>query len=230
MIPLRRFILPLGVAASFLISNSAMAVSTLLDFTDNSTVSETSSGVFEGTFNGVGFTLTSSDGLVNFNESYDGSSTAHCGVGLLKCDNDGAGINNDEITSGAGVDAGQTLTLHFESSVYIHGFDFLDLYDNRAASAGREQAAIIIDSAGAILVDAIGIPGDGGYANRTITRVLANTIQFTAYPGGTLQDDSTNDYSLAAVRVSAVPIPAAAWLFGSGLIGLAGIARRRKAA
>lgn len=30
------------------------------------------------------------------------------------------------------------------------------------------------------------------------------------------------------VRVQAVPIPAAAWLFGSGLLGLAGIARRRR--
>jgi hypothetical protein len=28
--------------------------------------------------------------------------------------------------------------------------------------------------------------------------------------------------------VSAVPVPAAAWLFGSGLIGLIGIARRKK--
>lgn len=28
--------------------------------------------------------------------------------------------------------------------------------------------------------------------------------------------------------VSAVPVPAAAWLFGSGLVGLAGVARRRK--
>jgi len=32
------------------------------------------------------------------------------------------------------------------------------------------------------------------------------------------------------VFVSAVPIPAAAWLFGSGLLGLVGIARRKKAA
>ena len=30
------------------------------------------------------------------------------------------------------------------------------------------------------------------------------------------------------VRVSAVPVPAAVWLFGSGLIGLIGIARRKK--
>lgn len=33
-----------------------------------------------------------------------------------------------------------------------------------------------------------------------------------------------------AASVSAVPVPAAAWLFGSGLISLAGVARRRKAA
>lgn len=43
----------------------------------------------------------------------------------------------------------------------------------------------------------------------------------------------TNDVVLAwAVQsgdVSAVPVPAAAWLFGSGLLGLIGVARRKKA-
>ena len=37
----------------------------------------------------------------------------------------------------------------------------------------------------------------------------------------------TVDYVGAQVNVSAVPVPAAVWLFGSGLIGLVGIARRR---
>jgi len=46
---------------------------------------------------------------------------------------------------------------------------------------------------------------------------------------------SKNDFNFFAwaVRsgdVSVVPIPAAVWLFGSGLIGLLGVARRRKAA
>jgi hypothetical protein len=35
------------------------------------------------------------------------------------------------------------------------------------------------------------------------------------------------DHSLSAV--AAVPVPAAAWLFGSALLGLAGVARKRKA-
>lgn len=42
--------------------------------------------------------------------------------------------------------------------------------------------------------------------------------------------NQTPIFSGTIVPVSAVPVPAAVWLFGSGLIGLAGVARRRKAA
>jgi hypothetical protein len=35
---------------------------------------------------------------------------------------------------------------------------------------------------------------------------------------------------MAPALTSPVPVPAAAWLFGSGLLGLVGIARRRKMA
>jgi len=39
--------------------------------------------------------------------------------------------------------------------------------------------------------------------------------------------DSSNSVFLGDVTVSAVPLPAAVWLFGAGMIGLAGVARRR---
>jgi hypothetical protein len=42
-----------------------------------------------------------------------------------------------------------------------------------------------------------------------------------------IQDDSDNDYAFAAVTVNAVPVPAAAWLFGSGLIALVGFSKRK---
>lgn len=40
--------------------------------------------------------------------------------------------------------------------------------------------------------------------------------------------DVTVDYEIS-FEVATVPVPAAAWLFGSGLLGLMGIARRKKA-
>jgi len=36
--------------------------------------------------------------------------------------------------------------------------------------------------------------------------------------------------TVTSIETSAVPVPAAVWLFGSGLVGLAGVARRRKSA
>ena len=48
--------------------------------------------------------------------------------------------------------------------------------------------------------------------------------------GLTLTTNSTNitAASNSLITVSAVPVPAAAWLFGSGLLGLIGIAKRKK--
>lgn len=48
--------------------------------------------------------------------------------------------------------------------------------------------------------------------------VGANTVP----GGGTLQWDD------AYLDVAAIPVPAAVWLFGSGLVGLVGVARRRR--
>ena len=40
--------------------------------------------------------------------------------------------------------------------------------------------------------------------------------------------EGNSEVGIYMVRTSAVPIPAAVWLFGSGLIGLVGMARRKK--
>lgn len=49
-------------------------------------------------------------------------------------------------------------------------------------------------------------------------------IQISTSPGVTT---SGLNFSVDSVSVSAVPVPTAAWLFGSGLIGIIGLARRK---
>ena len=64
--------------------------------------------------------------------------------------------------------------------------------------------------------------------------VLAGTFDPIANPGNTIQlvsgfnwfDRPNGDY--ARLEASPVPLPAAAWLFGSVLLGLAAIARRKR--
>lgn len=52
---------------------------------------------------------------------------------------------------------------------------------------------------------------------------------WSAWDGINAPYDFTNDYQGATINpaVSAIPVPAAIWLFGSGVVGLAGVARRR---
>lgn len=66
--------------------------------------------------------------------------------------------------------------------------------------------------------------GNGTLANANATSVrYGNTEGFATW---TLNGDSSFVYG-APAAVSAVPIPPAVWLFGSGLLGLVGIARRK---
>lgn len=55
------------------------------------------------------------------------------------------------------------------------------------------------------------------------------TLQAAGYEGFINTASLNSSYSVDAlnVSISAVPLPAAAWLFGTGLVGLFGISRRR---
>ena len=54
------------------------------------------------------------------------------------------------------------------------------------------------------------------------------TDYFIPTPKKKVDDTDYSDYGSHLVKAPAVPIPASIWLFGSGLIGLIGIARRKK--
>ena len=70
---------------------------------------------------------------------------------------------------------------------------------------------------------------DALYAIRTTGDALI-TIDIDTLTYSTIGGDIGGDVrGMAFVTPSAVPIPSALWLFGSGLLGLVGIARRKKA-
>ena len=77
-----------------------------------------------------------------------------------------------------------------------------------------------------------------GMAVTTATELLGSlnapgSFTFDATPGEYFvsffgEAGASTSYGMYGIEISQVPVPAAVWLFGSGLIGLVGMMRRRK--
>jgi len=94
--------------------------------------------------------------------------------------------------------------------------------NNIHSSTDPDAALFSIDPSGLVLWS--NTPDASNPNNNAYYYNFSNGEQGISYNGA--------GYSALAVRdgdISAVPVPAAAWLFGSGLIGLAGVARRKEA-
>jgi len=77
--------------------------------------------------------------------------------------------------------------------------------------------------------DPLGGPGDplGQFCNWDIASLgfsdIAKSIDFS----GTVNQVAFDNITFGSVNPAVVPVPAAVWLFGSGLLGLVGISRRK---
>lgn len=137
--------------------------------------------------------------------------------------NDGVTYVNDLFYTG--VDAGYNMTTHSElSNLYYNVLGNLASYD----------------TSGNVPQPGWGLRNTGPFSNvqfdhywsATEYAPITNRAWYfdmnTGYQLNRNKDNSLHGWAVRSGDVSAVPVPAAVWLFGSGLLGLIGVARRKK--
>jgi len=209
------------ILAIFTVSVSAQAVS--VDFTDSNWQSAIGSGNTSATYGNVTLSTSKSWHYLSFNDSRNEVNGCKAGSAIhdLACVGDGIGIqkgsrNNDEISYG------EQLLIEFAEAVDVTKIYLLDLFG--AEKTGEK--AVIINSNDVTKT----VTGGNGVAGGFFS------VEYTAVEGGGLTSillkgyrDCFSDFALAGLEIapSPVPIPGAAILFGSALLGFFGFKRRR---
>ena len=219
-------VLKISLCAGILIGAVGTANAAILTFTDQASFLASLSG----TSSTLDFESQTPGSLINSGDTLGGI-TFDYSIGPPPVD---MMVTNDFLTTSGsnylGLDdagnfnlfiAGDSFTMTFDTPQNAIG---LYLVSGDPLYAGD---AIISTSVGSALnSDVVNIDlGDGGLA------YYIGLTSDVAFSSATLQFDAAAEgaflYSIDDITVSAVPVPAAVWLFGSGLIGLIGLARRK---
>lgn len=185
-------------------------------------------------------TGTASFGDSSFGTWLSGQTQADVRWFVSAVDNNGSVSTNRKrfITSSA--DASQTATNgqldNYISSGYAGGLS--TLFGSGTLSVTGSDAPVSFGSnfglgaAGlASLGDSVGLFYFARSTNTGSTTTAATLTQFGNTAGyATVSLAANGDFTYNLAGTSAVPVPAAAWLFGSGLMAMGGVIRRRKAA
>lgn len=108
----------------------------------------------------------------------------------------------------------------------IYNWGNLDSVNSNGA--GTFTGSVTATGIGAGFVSAAAAPWDSAELNVHVADDFATILAITLVTTErSAQGNATTTYTIAQATPE-VPLPAAAWLFGSGLLGLAGTARRRR--
>ncbi len=160
----------------------------------------------------VSFTLT---GAVTYDDTGDGSNIFGLPVGgaVTATGSFDDSLIGGDIISGNGTIAVSTIT---DLVITVGSEIFTDLDDNGSG---------LLTIVNGTVIDGNG-PAGFVYAG---TNPQLFTSDATETFIGTQSDYSTNIFGTwNTFNLTPVPVPAAVWLFGSGLLGLAGVARRKR--
>jgi len=132
--------------------------------------------------------------------------------------------SDGEIEIGNPLFSGSTLTiLGFGSGDAIFTFDASVAVTSITLGGISNNAAVDITTFDLSGAEQDFFRTDSGWTSAT---TLSNPNPIGSFSVRLLESEISS-LSITYENVAAVPVPAALWLFGSGLIGLAGIARRR---
>ena len=177
---------------------------------------------YSATHDGITVTATGSyvDNLGNIQNAHaymDGKWNNLAGLGVCKVLNSGdqcAPSSDDNITYN------ETLTLVFDTTVSLDALRFVNGH-HYTDFAGNFQIRIDNDDSLLHTLSLAQFPLIGS----TIPFV-GNTFEFISLASES--SGANKEFYINTLNVSAVPLPAAAWLFGSALLGFAGFKRFKK--
>ncbi|BAN35012.1 hypothetical protein SCD_n01182 [Sulfuricella denitrificans skB26] len=182
---------------------------------------------------------------------YSNPTVTNNGAGVFYA---GSGSNCGIATDPVGCpSASQGALWNFGFFVGVSGPSHLSDYNFNLYYDFNPGANTPVGSLGVINVNNAIIAGGGNPSTMTVTQDSQNLL-FSSFsvsipgvitaPGGAFNPNALGEYSFyltattntafpaavgtVGIDVQVVPVPTAAWLLGSGLIGLAGIARKRK--
>ena len=124
----------------------------------------------------------------------------------------GIGVQSSAFDTLGALAAGKTLTVSFGQSVTLNSISFA------AWEGGIDQVTMSYTSGSQTFSNTFNLNAIDTFS----TNVVLNSFTLSAANG------LTSTYLNSIDVTPAVPVPAAAWLFGSGLLGLAGLGRKRK--
>jgi len=151
---------------------------------------------------------------------------------LVWIDDKGLGVTDEDDFRGeledtySGDSLNETLTFTFDTLVTIGGIGFEDWVD------GLDNHRVQISYGGGAVSGSFEIAGEGDIddGDDIFSMGILSTSAiswFTVTPIEELDGGNTDVYIYGLYDVTAVPVPAAAWLFGSAILGLACTKRRQ---
>ena len=111
-----------------------------------------------------------------------------------------------------------------------YSFDTLTggVYTGVEVGAGQIGGHILFDWGATADIDVVNVWDVNGLVYTSTDGIATNPVNPDGVRGYGMLDGAFPGFN-ANFDFTAVPVPAAVWLFGSGLLGLVGVARRRKA-